>query len=225
MQWRQSAQVVSSSVSFLVYWHIPPSLIHTVHSAQLLNSGRFVMVALLLVWVERSVCFLLGPLQCGAFLFWCIQLLWLWCSGGQFTCYNLHWSMTFAGIDIVVKKLVAVVLSAVMWGPFWKRQHALFHIDNMAVVQVVGKLNAYDPSLCRMLWCLYFYSTHFQFMFFATHIPEVQNIAADALSRHNQTLFSTSIHSCSNTQFLHHWSICTYDNSRTETPWFGWDCL
>ena len=35
---------------------------------------------------------------------------------------------------------------------------------------------------------LYFYSAHFQFTFSATHIPGMQNIAADALSRHNLTL-------------------------------------
>ena len=105
--------------------------------------------------------------------------------------FNLRWPVTFAGIDIVVKELVPVVLSAVMWGPFWKGQHVLFHIDNMAVVQVVEKLSAYDPRLCHMLRCLYFYSAHFQFTFSATHIPGVQNIAADALSRHNLTLFRT----------------------------------
>ena len=72
--------------------------------------------------------------------------------------FNLCWPVTFAGIDIVVKELVSVVLSAVMWGPFWKGQHVLFHIHKMAVVQVVDKLNAYDPRLCHMLRCLYFYS-------------------------------------------------------------------
>ena len=42
-----------------------------------------------------------------------------------------------------------------------------------------------------MLRCLYFYSALFQFEFSAEHIPGVQNVAADALSRDNLVLFSS----------------------------------
>ena len=100
-----------------------------------------------------------------------------------------QWPPHWACVDIAVKELVPVLLAAALWGPSWRGQHVLFHIDNMAVVQVVRNLNASNPLLCHLLRCLYFYSAHFRFTFSATHIPGVQNIAADALSRQNLSLF------------------------------------
>ena len=48
-----------------------------------------------------------------------------------------QWPPHWASVDIAVKELVPVVLAAVLWGPSWTGQHTLFHIDNMAVAQVV----------------------------------------------------------------------------------------
>ena len=59
----------------------------------------------------------------------------------------------------------------------------------MAVVAIVNNLNARDRILGHLLRCLYFYAAHFQFVFSAMHIPGIQNIAADALSRGNLSLF------------------------------------
>ena len=91
-----------------------------------------------------------------------------------------------------MKELLPIVLAAVIWGPQWAGRHVLFHIKNLAVVQVVRNLNATDPLLCNFLRCLYFYSAHYQFMFTAAHIPGVKNVAADALSRSNLHLFYSS---------------------------------
>ena len=88
-----------------------------------------------------------------------------------------------------MKELLPIVLAAVAWGPQWAGRHILFHTDNLAVVQVVWNPNTADPSLCNLLWCLYFYSAHYQFMFTAAHIPGLKNVAADALSRNNLHLF------------------------------------
>ena len=96
--------------------------------------------------------------------------------------FNAQWPPSWSSVNIAVKELVPVVLAAVLWGPLWRGQHILFHIDNMAVVQVVRNLNASDCCLGQLLRCLYFYAAHFQFSFSAAHIPGVQNTAADALS-------------------------------------------
>ena len=90
-----------------------------------------------------------------------------------------------------MKELVPVVVAVAIWGASWAGRHILFHIDNLAVVMAVQKLNARDPLLCNLLRCLFFYAAHFSFTFAATHIPGIQNTAADALSRDNLPLFTS----------------------------------
>ena len=96
-------------------------------------------------------------------------------------------------MEIVVKELVPVVIAAAIWGASWASRCVLFLIDNLAVVMVVQKLtcNARDPLLGNLLRRLFFYAAHFNFTFAATHIPGIQNTAADALSRGNLPLFTS----------------------------------
>ena len=106
---------------------------------------------------------------------------------GSYFC--LQWPPSWSAVDISVKELVPLVLAAVLWGPTWAGCHVLFHVDNMAVVSVVQHLNARDPLLGHFLRCLFLYAAMFQFKFSATHIPGVNNTAADALSRGNFSFF------------------------------------
>ena len=94
-------------------------------------------------------------------------------------------------MEITVKELVPVVIAAAVWGAGWAGHHILFHIDNLAVVSVVQKLNARDALLGHLLRCLYFYEAHFRFVFSATHVLGIQNSAADALSCNNLPLFTS----------------------------------
>ena len=103
--------------------------------------------------------------------------------------FNAVWPPHWAQIDIAVKELTPVVLAAAIWGHSWAGKHVKFHVDNIAVVAVVQKLNARDLLLCHLLRCLYFYAAYFRFRFSATHIPGAENTAADALSRANLSLF------------------------------------
>ena len=106
---------------------------------------------------------------------------------GSYFC--LQWPPSWSAVDIAVKQLVPLVLAAVLWGPTWAGCQVLFHVDNMAVVSVVQRLHARDPLLSHFLRCLFLYAAMFQFKFSATHIPGVNNTAADALSRGNFSLF------------------------------------
>lgn len=45
--------------------------------------------------------------------------------------------------------------------------------------------------LCQWLHCLYFYAAYFHFNFSATHLPDMQNVAADAQLHSNMSLFHT----------------------------------
>ena len=116
---------------------------------------------------------------------------------GSFSCgvlvldgawFTVQWPPHWVSVDIAVKELVPVLLAALLWGPCWVGQHVLFHVDNMAVVQVVQKLNTSKPRLSHLLRCVYFYSACSS-SHFLQHIPGVQNIVADALSRQKLSLF------------------------------------
>ena len=103
--------------------------------------------------------------------------------------FSVHWPQHWCEVDIAVKELVPVVIAAALWGTEWRGCHVLFHVDNMAVVATVQRLDARDHLLGQWLRCLHFFSAHFGFTFTAAHIPGIQNVAADALSRGNLMLF------------------------------------
>ena len=63
----------------------------------------------------------------------------------------------------------------------------------MAVVNVLCSRTARDPLLMHLLRCLVFYAAIYQFDFRAEHLPGSHNLAADALSRNNLTLFSSLV--------------------------------
>ena len=90
---------------------------------------------------------------------------------------------------IATKELVPIVIAAAIWGSQWKGQGVCFHSDNMAVVAVIKKNSSHDPSLMHLLRCLCFFAAYYQFHCSAEHIAGVSNIAADALSRDNPSLF------------------------------------
>lgn len=117
-----------------------------------------------------------GSFGCGAFF---LEGSW----------FNTKWPMSWSTTDISVKELVPLVLASALWGSQWRGYQVLFHVDNMAVVKVVQKLNADNPFLCHLLRCLYFISVYYNFRITAEHIPGAENLAADALSRGNLSSF------------------------------------
>ena len=103
--------------------------------------------------------------------------------------FQLPWPQSWADINIAVKELVPVVISAALWGRHWRRSTVCFHSDNMAVVAILRSGSTSDADALHLLRCLHFYSALFQFDYVAEHIPGSQNTAADALSRNNLNLF------------------------------------
>ena len=92
-----------------------------------------------------------------------------------------------------MKELLPIVVAAAIWGDTWGQCHVIFYSDNAAVVSVIQRRSARDPSLLHLLRCLYFYAAQFQFTYTARHIPGVDNIAADALSRNLMFTFLSLI--------------------------------
>ena len=89
--------------------------------------------------------------------------------------------------NIAAKELVSIILAASLWGPYWHREGVCFRSDNMAVVDVLCSRTAHDPLLMHL------YAAIYQFDFRAEHLPGSHNLAADALSRNNLTLFSSLV--------------------------------
>ena len=93
----------------------------------------------------------------------------------------------------MAKELLPVVVAAAIWGSCWSRQRICFRCDNMAVVELLISRTSQDQLLMHFLRCLSFYAAYFRFQFCATHVPGVQNSAADALSRNNMLLFNSLV--------------------------------
>ena len=106
---------------------------------------------------------------------------------------QVPWPDSWNAIDIAAKELVPVVLAAALWGPQWAGRHVRFHIDNMAVVEVLKTHTSRHPLMMHLLRCFAFYASYYRFHFSSQHIPGVLNVAADAISRNQVSLFSTFV--------------------------------
>ena len=91
----------------------------------------------------------------------------------------------FQDAMISTKELLPLVIAAAIGGPKWRGSVVLCHCDNQAVVSVVRGGYCKDPSMAHMLRCLFFIEAHFDLTLTATHIPGVENRAADCISRNN----------------------------------------
>ena len=120
------------------------------------------------------------------------------------TWFRVHQPQHWMQDNIATKGLVPLVLAAALWGVQWKGCHMLFHVDNMAVVASVQRLNARDHSLGQFLRCLHFLAARFGFTFTATHIPGIQNAAADTLSRGDFSLFHSLFPQAPEASIPHH---------------------
>lgn len=109
---------------------------------------------------------------------------------------QLAWPPNWQATHITAKELVPIVIAAALWGTSWQKKCVRFRSDNMAVVQVLRSRTSRDNIIMHLLRCLSFYAAFFQFNVVTDHIPGVQNIAADAISRDNIPLFLSLTPQC-----------------------------
>lgn len=81
-------------------------------------------------------------------------------------------------------ELYALVAAAVTWGPSWGQRKVIFRSDCMPVVQAITAQRSSDASMMHLLRLLASTACRFSFDFRCVHIPGVDNIVADILSRH-----------------------------------------
>ena len=82
--------------------------------------------------------------------------------------------------------MAPIVLAAAVWGRTWHRSRVCFRCDNAAVVPEAIHQGSY-PFASPLL--LVFYAALFRFSYCPLHLPGISNVAADALSRNNMSLF------------------------------------
>ena len=121
-----------------------------------------------------------GTFGCGAFT-------------SSYSWFQICWPDNWQSIHITAKELLPIVVAAAVWGSHWSRRRICFRCDNMAVVELLKRHTSQDQLLMHLLRCLAFYAAYFRFQYQATHVPGVQNTAADALSRNNMLLFTSLI--------------------------------
>ena len=88
-----------------------------------------------------------------------------------------HWCLT---------NRESCIMAAAIWGHHWQPSCVCFRSDNMAEVNIH---TSKDQLVMHLRRCLLFYPAFFRFQFVAEHVPWVFNVAADAISRNNFSLF------------------------------------
>ena len=107
--------------------------------------------------------------------------------------FQYAWSQEEYDLDISVKELTPVVLSAAIWGKNWSGRSVSCFCDNQAVVTVLNKRSCRDKHLMHLLRCLFFFEAQGQFRVYAKHISGSCNGKADDLSRNNLDAFFSKV--------------------------------
>ena len=103
--------------------------------------------------------------------------------------FQVEWPADWLGVSIAPKELAPIVIAAVLWGPYWAGKSVRCLCDNMAVVASINRRSARDPTLAGLLRTLAYVSATLDISFSAQHLPGLQNVSADAISRDNLPLF------------------------------------
>ena len=94
-----------------------------------------------------------------------------------------EWPEEWKGYDITFLELYPIVLSSIIWGHRFQNQTIEFHTDNLGLISVINKCSSPKPHIMCLVRGLVLAMLRFNFVFYAIHVPGVQNVLADALSR------------------------------------------
>ena len=120
-----------------------------------------------------------GSWGCGAI--WATR--WIQCE----------WQSAWENESIALKELLPIVLACAIWGPSWSHKRVQVSCDNAAVVEVVNKKTSKCKDIMHLLRCLHFFLAYHDCTLKAVHVPGVQNIAADAISRNRPQVLRKAV--------------------------------
>ena len=103
--------------------------------------------------------------------------------------FNGAWDESWTERDISIKEMFPVVIALEAWGHLIKNHCICFHIDNLAVVNILNKQSAKDPVMMILVRRFVLASMKFNILFKAIHISTHLNVSCDALSRFQMERF------------------------------------
>ena len=117
-----------------------------------------------------------------------------WGCGAQFgdQWFQFPWPLEWKPITIMAKELVPIIFSCSVWGRLLSRKRVQFFCDNLGLVKSIQKGASKDNIVMHLLRCLWFFTAHHDIHITACHLPGVQNMAADLLSRNKLQQFLIS---------------------------------
>ena len=86
-------------------------------------------------------------------------------------------------LHINEKEVLAVVVAAHRWAPFWANKRIIIRSDNITTVASINKCTSRNDFIMQCLRKLFWLGATFNFHLTSRHVPGHLNIAADAASR------------------------------------------
>lgn len=101
---------------------------------------------------------------------------------------HLHWLNLNTGgsLSINVLELLPIWLACVLWSKHWRGYQVICWTDNTQVVSAINKGSSTSAISMSLLRHIFWYSVSYDFHLVARHIPGIENISADFLSRINE---------------------------------------
>ena len=130
-------------------------------------------------WLDRLPITSVFTDACGNGAGGVFQSDWFYCN------WAIDWPMC-KDLHINQKEILAIVLAAWRWAPFWYGKKILVNTDNMVAVAAINKARSSSPLISQSLRCLFWLSVYFNFSIKAVHIPGHKNDWADGASRLDQ---------------------------------------
>lgn len=97
------------------------------------------------------------------------------------------WAEEWREVNIMVKELVPIVISCMVWAPHLTKHRVPFQCDNMSLVRAIQKGNSKEPVIMYLMHSLWFLWPYHDTDLVINHIAVMNNCAADMLSRNNMS--------------------------------------
>lgn len=93
------------------------------------------------------------------------------------------WPVGWTSFHITIKELFPIVIAVELWAQKLKNRCIRFHSDNLSVVHIINKQSSKDKTIMVLLRRLVVQCLKHNIWFQAEHVPGLDNLFADHLSR------------------------------------------
>jgi hypothetical protein len=94
-----------------------------------------------------------------------------------------RWPTSWLHHSIALKELFPITLAIELWGNSLSNKRIMFFCDNSSVVSIINSQTSKQSDIMRLVRRLTIASMSFNILFRAQHIPGVDNVVSDRLSR------------------------------------------